>query len=276
MLSAATGTEAGAEAGAEAATVCSADCQARLGCWLLFGDLFLICTLLPRSTGHTLCSNWVCVCPQCVCTCVCEWVLFVCLSVTTLSAWVQCTPVAASLASLCPKRADSCAASSGCRLPAAAIPPSTFPLSAPTYRLAQHTHTHTHIPILASLRQLSAFRMAAFLGLQQCHRLLASLLPPLLPPLLLVYGRCQINWLFRHWAASICLTTHFLNSRTPFAASLSLLSLSPSFTCHKVVWQSSWNSPANGFVATSQVLGATRLPRALTPTPWNPPSPSWP
>lgn len=137
-----------------------------------------------------------------------------CLSVTTLSARVQCTPVAASLASLCPKRADSCAASSGCRLPAA--DPSPPPLN---------THLSacpTHIPILATLRQLSAFRMAAFLGLQQCHRLL----PPL-PLLLLVYGRCQINWLFRHWAASICLTTHFLNSRTPFAACRASRSPSP-------------------------------------------------
>lgn len=58
-----------------------------------------------------------------------------------------------------------------------------------------------------------AFRMAAFLSLQRCHRLLP------LPLRLLVYGRCQINWLFRLWpSTSICLTTHFLNSRTPFAA----------------------------------------------------------
>lgn len=152
-------------------------------------------------------------------------------------------------------------------------PPPPLPLSAPTYRLAQHTHTHTH-PHLGVSKTTLGVPHGCVLGL-----------PAMSPPAGFAAASAaasatarlwslQINWLFRHWAASICLTTHFLNSRTPFAASLSLLSLSPSFTCHKVVWQSSWNSPANGFVATSQVLGAKRLPRALTPTPRNPPSPS--
>lgn len=96
------------------------------------GTFFSFAHCCPGALGthSTLtgcaCALSACVCVSvCQCVCVCEWVLFVYLSVTTLSARVQCTPVAASLASLCPKRADSCAASSACRLPAAAPPPPT-------------------------------------------------------------------------------------------------------------------------------------------------------